>query len=180
MYLEILLLLMIVCFDVQDEQHFFLSFFFLSNSCDLNYSPTLLTRTFASGLKSVMPPIFKAPLVFTFLFGSSSFLFYLCSIISTCISDSEFPISVLTFSKYAEYLIDSSTRFRTRAKMLASHIHRISIITVYKNHAFCLPFSFIERDLSIGQIAFISGDQYRCLLWEISLQFLDPDVHFRP
>ena len=73
---------MIVCFDVQDEQHFFLSFFFLSYSCDLNATPALLTRTFASGLKSVMPPIFKAPLVFTFLFGSSSFLFYLCSIIS--------------------------------------------------------------------------------------------------
>ena len=43
-----------------------------------------------------------------------------------------------------------------------------------------LPFSLIERDLSIRYIAFISCDDDGGLRWEELLKLLHPDVYFSP
>jgi hypothetical protein len=74
---------------------------------------------------------------------------------------------VLTLGENSEDVIDTSACLGTRAEVLAANPHGIA-------------FGFFQRDLSVGDIAFIPSDENGCVLREVPLEFLDPDVDLGP
>ena len=74
---------------------------------------------------------------------------------------------VHTLSKNSEYLVNSGTRFGAGTKVLAAD-------------AKCVSLSLFERDLSIRDVTFIASNNNRCVLRQVPLELLHPDVDLRP